>query len=820
MKFKRTKWEIDSCCADCPRRKPGKFVPPDIKKDSPLAILGEAPGEVEMNQGRVFIGGSGKVLNKLLSKSGSHREEVSVLNTCMCGLPRNPTPTPKEIAACALIVERALDMISPEVVLALGDTATSRLVGKRSVTTWRGSILETPKTVVLGKDRVYGPDRYGPKAKKAGQLKPHWVELSLEQLEGQRVIISFHPAKLMRDGFKTWPLALADFKRAVALSKEKPLIHVGQEMGKKMMGASEAEEFIGRHKELCVDVETSMETGKLLMVGMATSKDKVAVFKPTKALGRLLNDWNKREGSVFIAHNAEFDIEKLEQIGTNITCPLFDTMHAAQFERPDIRLKGTSEGVSYNKFAGLDQVASRMPRLYYTNWKEAFRSGEQDNEQFYCMMDCGTEFYLYEELRKRLEKTGRLSHFLNVLMPLQYVLMDMQRTGIKVDQNQLARLRNRQVKLVKRYEDLWAKSYPNINPCSTSQLKKYFYEELGLPPIMTGRGASRRPTFDKEAIPILAERHPECLPLKHVLALRHVAKMLHTYLEPELDANGRIHFRYNLSGTYTGRLSSDGQQLPRPNEEGACNHSIHKCACGEIRSIFVADKGDLGICVADYGQIEARITALLAGEDWLIKKFQDPAFDLHQETGDLMDEFMGGTERDPSKRRKKGKQARHLMNYHGGILAVMGTFDCSRREAQMLLDSYKTIHPSIARWWKDIEMFVQKNGYVVNPWGRRAYFMPDRFGKYDINKAIAFTPQSSAGEYIYEAMIAVWKEGLKLRFQAHDELGISVEYEDDPKILKEIMEWKTNKLTWEGESWFCPVDVGIGSSWMEAKLQS
>jgi DNA polymerase I-like protein with 3'-5' exonuclease and polymerase domains len=130
------------------------------------------------------------------------------------------------------------------------------------------------------------------------------------------------------------------------------------------------------------------------------------------------------------------------------------------------------------------------------------------------------------------------------------------------------------------------------------------------------------------------------------------------------------------------------------------------------------------------------------------------------------------------------------------------------------------MRPRTVGWWKELEKECYQQGYVSNAWGRRFYFRPTKWDyktgtwKFDLAKLVASVPQSSAGEVIYGAMIRARDEGLKLRFQAHDELGVSMEYEDDGEVLKECMEYEVDKLG----GWTCSADLGVGDNWKEAKL--
>jgi hypothetical protein len=63
------------------------------------------------------------------------------------------------------------------------------------------------------------------------------------------------------------------------------------------------------------------------------------------------------------------------------------------------------------------------------------------------------------------------------------------------------------------------------------------------------------------------------------------------------------------------------------------------------------------------------------------------------------------------------------------------------------------------------------------------------------------------------AIIRAYRAGLKVRWTVHDELGISMRGPEDAEILRQAMEEPFDQL----RGFWCPVDVGVGANWLEAK---
>jgi uracil-DNA glycosylase family 4 len=97
--------------------------------DADLMFVGEAPGREEDLQGEPFVGRSGKLLDRLLLEElGVGRSRVYIANVVKCRPPDNRDPKAEEIAACRPYLSSQLDLISPQVVVTLGNFATKLLL--------------------------------------------------------------------------------------------------------------------------------------------------------------------------------------------------------------------------------------------------------------------------------------------------------------------------------------------------------------------------------------------------------------------------------------------------------------------------------------------------------------------------------------------------------------------------------------------------------------------------------------------------------------------------------------------------------------------
>ena len=96
-----------------------------------LMFVGEGPGADEDAQGLPFVGRAGQLLNNMISAMGLKREEVYIANVVKCRPPGNRTPEPEEANTCSPFLFRQIDVVRPEVIVALGATAATYLLGQR-----------------------------------------------------------------------------------------------------------------------------------------------------------------------------------------------------------------------------------------------------------------------------------------------------------------------------------------------------------------------------------------------------------------------------------------------------------------------------------------------------------------------------------------------------------------------------------------------------------------------------------------------------------------------------------------------------------------
>jgi len=125
-------------------------VPGEGPDDARLVVVGEGPGRVEDETGRPFVGPAGELLTKILAAIELPRERVFICNIVKCRPPENRQPQYDEIAACVPYLHRQLELLKPQVILAMGGTAAQTLLNtKQSLGSLRNQVHRFRGTPVI-----------------------------------------------------------------------------------------------------------------------------------------------------------------------------------------------------------------------------------------------------------------------------------------------------------------------------------------------------------------------------------------------------------------------------------------------------------------------------------------------------------------------------------------------------------------------------------------------------------------------------------------------------------------------------------------------
>lgn len=118
-------------------------VPGEGNPRARILFVGEGPGADEDAQGRPFVGRAGKLLDKIIAACGLKRSEVFIANIVKCRPPENREPRADEIINCYPYLQRQIEIINPDVIVALGAPAARTLLNtNKSIGQLRGQFYE------------------------------------------------------------------------------------------------------------------------------------------------------------------------------------------------------------------------------------------------------------------------------------------------------------------------------------------------------------------------------------------------------------------------------------------------------------------------------------------------------------------------------------------------------------------------------------------------------------------------------------------------------------------------------------------------------
>ncbi len=118
-------------------------VPGEGHPNARIMFVGEAPGADEDAQGRPFIGRAGKLLDKIITACGLKRSDVFIGNILKCRPPENRDPRAEEIVNCFPYLQKQIEIINPEIIVALGAPAAKTLLNtNKSIGQLRGQFHE------------------------------------------------------------------------------------------------------------------------------------------------------------------------------------------------------------------------------------------------------------------------------------------------------------------------------------------------------------------------------------------------------------------------------------------------------------------------------------------------------------------------------------------------------------------------------------------------------------------------------------------------------------------------------------------------------
>src|SRR5438309_4801613 len=486
-----------------------------------------------------------------------------------------------------------------------------------------------------------------------------------------------------------------------------------------------------------------------------------------------------------IGHNLKYDWVMFEKSGITVA-PVDDTM-VMSFDLD----AGRSFGHGLDELAKIhfDHECIPFKQLCGTGAKQiTFDKVPLGPATEYAAEDADIALRLWLRLKPRIAAEGATRVYERVDKPLVPVIARMERRGIRVDRDYLARLSSefgRDIQVLE--EKVYEAACGPFTIGSPQQLGQVLYDRLGL---KGGRkGKSGQYSTDVNELERLAAEGVTCASL--VLEWRQLTKLKSTYtdaLQAVINpATGRVHTSFSLTGAQTGRLSSNDpnlQNIPIRTEVGR-----------KIRDAFVAESG-YKLLSADYSQIELRLAAHMADVPQLKEAFRN-GVDIHSLTAE---ELFGRVDRDT---RNQAKTINFAILYGSSPWVIAGRLGIPKDEGKPLIDRYYERFPGIRAFTHSTLEFARQHGFTKTLFGRKTHFEPNiRSPNPSIRggaerAAINAPIQGTSADLIKRAMARMDQalhdaglDGVRMLLQVHDELVFEVpdgREEQAAAVIKEVM---------------------------------
>lgn len=405
-----------------------------------------------------------------------------------------------------------------------------------------------------------------------------------------------------------------------------------------------------------------------------------------------------------VLQNAKFDRLVLQFQGIQLQGVVFDTMLASYVLNPEDTHNLT------------DLAHRHQLNFIVQTYSDLVKKGQEmadleiQTVADYCGLDVYATFLLVPKLRAELAKFPQLERLLlEVELPLEPVLAQMETWGIRIDPDYLKQL-SQQLEADLHALETQAHQLAGtpFNLGSPKQLSQLLFEKLGLNP-KKSRKTKLGYSTDAATLEKLQGDHPI---IDLIQEHRTLAKLKSTYVDalPLLvrPDTQRVHTDFNQAITATGRLSSSNPNLQ--------NIPIRTEFSRQIRKAFIPEPGWL-LAAADYSQIELRILAHLSQEPRLVAAYQQNQ-DVHTLTAQLLLEKATIS----SSERRLAKVINFGVIYGMGAQRFARETGLSYGEAKQFIDRFYQRYPGVFAYLKRMEHQAIAQGYVTTLLGRRRYF--------------------------------------------------------------------------------------------------
>jgi len=428
-------------------------------------------------------------------------------------------------------------------------------------------------------------------------------------------------------------------------------------------------------------------------------------------------------------------------------------------------------------------------RIIRTHEMEPDELSSWERDQVYNGLDVCVTLDVFAGMHPQLDDVTTATYEFS--KSLQAPTLEMRCRGVLVDQARKAEVIDEYFEIMERLEAQLNRivfegvGMLTFNWRSHADLRRLFYDELGLPPIRkSGRPTTDRGAREKLAVYPLAQQL-----VAHINMLTELGDKI-SVLRTEIDPDNRIRTSYNIAGTSTGRFSSSFSEFGT----GGNLQNIEE----SLRSIFIADPGyKFAKCDAKSGE-----SFCVGAIEWNL--FRDGRFLDACESGDPHTAvaricwpslpWTGDIKKDkvvaesPYYRhytyRFMCKKLGHGSNYGGKPQTLAEQSKLPLQVVKQFQPQYFAAFPAHQMWQNWVDERLRKDGYLTSLMGRKRWFFGRRSDNSTLREAIAYDPQSSLAEMVNTAMLKIWRMGIAIvMMHDHDALTFMYPEKDEDRVV-------------------------------------
>jgi DNA polymerase-1 len=513
---------------------------------------------------------------------------------------------------------------------------------------------------------------------------------------------------------------------------------------------------------LVIDVEDDEKDG---FVGIGLTQDGQTIYYYTslQPIQELL------EQCQLIGHNIKYDMHQLRKWKVRVLGgQILDDTYLAAHTIDSINSNGLKPLAQ--KYLGMEWVEYDTLVTGKGKAKQTLDTHPIEVVANYCGCDVLATWRLKEKFKEIMRPDEDFYYRTDI--DLLQAIFNMEMRGVRIDKEYLQRIEKEHLEKVEHTGEWFTKQ--GVNPNSPAQVL---------------------PWLNKQGVEVTSTNEDALLEFKKfdvvqkLLEYRGIKKLTSTYITAPLKQikQERLHGKFNLAGTWTGRLSASA-----PNLQNQPRGPI-------IRTAFIPDNGELWYKF-DYSQLELRVLADLSADEAIIEAFNSGA-DLHSFTAHKL--YKTPLEQVTPDQRQKAKAINFGIAYGKTSYGLAAELQIPNEEAEGIINGWWSSYIRASAYRTRLIWNARRKGYITTIFGIRrrikgieewcscgkkfckACWRSKAMSRELMSAMIA----GSAADIVKKAMADVVRAGYIPLLQVHDELDFSLGPKSPrPEKIKAIME--------------------------------